>query len=175
MWPHHGFAGKELIDGQHDLGKGEAETENLPICCSSSLALHLGFAIESYPLPPCWADCSLKGSAPPMVRGSQAGDYNPITYCRLSPHKLFSSSCRAWGQAPLPNETGPLHCHRVTEEPVGPGECNLAQAASHGSHEDQEHRNQPISQLTASCPQHLGLCFPPPQPLRLFSAFDLAP
>lgn len=51
MWPHRGFAGKELIGGQRDLGKGEGETENLPICCSSPLALHLGFAIESLPPP----------------------------------------------------------------------------------------------------------------------------
>lgn len=67
-----------------------------------------------------------------MAHRSQAGDYNPITYCRLSPHKLFSSFCRAWGQASLPNESGPLCGYRVTEGPIGPGESNLAQATFPG-------------------------------------------
>lgn len=91
-----------------------------------------------------------------MALGSQAGDYNPITYCRLSPHKLFSSSCGAWGQAPLPSETGPLHGYRVTEGPLGPGESNPAQASFPGTRQDQEHRNKHFSQLTASCPLHLN-------------------
>lgn len=116
--------------------KGRERQRNLPICCSSPWLSTWDLLLNLYPLPPCSTDCSLKGSAPPMALGSQAGDYNPITYCRLSPHKLFPSSCGARGQVPLPSETGPLHGYRVTERPIGPGESNPTPASFPVTHQD---------------------------------------
>lgn len=88
-----------------------------------------------------------------MALGSQAGDYNPITYCRLSPHKLFSSSGRAWGQASLPSETSPLHGYGITEGPRGPGESNSVHLRSKST---ETSTSPTISVLTLSnCASHL--------------------